>query len=113
MSVVLFIWYAVFAVQLFLGYGTAYRLTKNGGDNGFALWGWLLVTNLAALVPGLGFYLWSRNKDTDVHYTPSHTQTALSAVKPLNSNEGGWICKECGSKNAINRTYCGVCGKYK
>ena len=52
------IWYIVTGIQGILSYGTAYRLTKRGSDNGVALWGWLFVLSLASLIPGLGFYLW-------------------------------------------------------
>ena len=111
MIVIIFIWYIVGFIQMMLGYGTAYRLTKNGGDNGVALVGWLVITNLASLIPGLGFYLWSRNRDADTHFIPQ--STALSSVKPLYSNVKVWTCKECGSKNPTDRLYCGACGKYK
>ena len=57
------IWYVMVAIQMFLGYGTAYRLTKTGGDNGITLFGWIMVQGLAALVPGLGIYLWYKYKD--------------------------------------------------
>jgi len=50
-------------VQGFLNYGTAYRLTKKGGDNGVALFGWWLVLGFAAIIPGLGIYLWVRNRE--------------------------------------------------
>jgi len=50
---------------MFFGYGTAYRLTKNGGDNGVALFGWIVACGFAALVPGLGIYLWFKYKDAD------------------------------------------------
>ncbi|MCL2699779.1 MAG: hypothetical protein FWE68_05650 [Defluviitaleaceae bacterium] len=66
-----FIWYTIMLIQQILGLGTAYRLTKKGGDNGVALFGWLFVCNLAALVPGLGFYMWHRHripKDRIVEY---------------------------------------------
>jgi len=56
-------WNALFIVQVFLGYGTAYRLTKRGGDSGVALFGWLLVMVLASLVPGLGIWLYVKYKD--------------------------------------------------
>ena len=58
-----FLYYIVITVQMFFSYGTAYRLTKRGGDNGVSLFGWLFVMNLAALVPGLGIWLWFRYKD--------------------------------------------------
>ena len=59
----LIIWYALVIIQVFLGYGTAYRLTKTGGDNGITLFGWILVQSLASLIPGLGIYLWYKYKD--------------------------------------------------
>ena len=61
---VMFVWHIVVMVQMFLGYGTAYRLTRSGGDNGVALFGWFFVMGLASLVPGLGIYLWFRHRDT-------------------------------------------------
>lgn len=51
------------AAQAFMAYGTAYRLTKRGGDNGIALFGWWFVIGLASAVPGLGIYLWYKYKD--------------------------------------------------
>lgn len=50
-----------FYIQIFLGYGTAYRYTKRGGDTGIALCGWLILFTLAALIPGLGIYFWNRS----------------------------------------------------
>lgn len=58
-----FLWRVMVLVQGLLSLGTAYRLTKRGGDNGVALWGWLFVLNLASVVPGLGIYLWYKYKD--------------------------------------------------
>jgi hypothetical protein len=58
-----FLWGVIATVQGFLAYGTAYRLTKSGGDNGVALWGWFFVMNLAAAIPGLGIWLWFRYRD--------------------------------------------------
>ena len=59
----LIVWYVIFIVQSMLAYGTAYRLTKRGGDNGVALWGWFIATGLASLIPGLGIYLWRRYRN--------------------------------------------------
>ncbi len=61
----LIVWYAFTIIQEFLAYGTAYRQTKAGGDNGIALFGWLLVYMLAAAVPGLGIYLWRKSKELE------------------------------------------------
>lgn len=63
MGIIVILWYITSIVQSFLAFGTAYRLTKNGGDNGVSLWGWMLVFNLAAWIPGLGIYLWFKYKD--------------------------------------------------
>ena len=60
--VIVYVWYAVTIIQSFLGIGTAYRKTKYGGDNGVALWGWMIVFSIAAFIPGLGIYLWNKNK---------------------------------------------------
>ena len=61
----LILWYIIVGIQSILSYGTAYRLTKNGGDNGVSLFGWFIVLNLASVIPGLGIYLWRRYKDED------------------------------------------------
>lgn len=62
-GIIFIVWYLVFIVQQFLAMGTAYRLTKNGGDNGIALWGWLTLMGICALIPGLGIYLWFKYKE--------------------------------------------------
>jgi len=59
----LILWQIAVAVQVTLSYGTAYRLTKNGGDNGVALYGWFFLLGLASLIPGLGLYFWSKYRD--------------------------------------------------
>ena len=55
-------WYVLWIVQMFLGYGTAYRKTKANGDNGVSLFGWIIVYMLAAIVPWLGVHLWKKSK---------------------------------------------------
>ena len=52
----LILWQITVVIQGFFDYGTAYRLTKNGGDNGVALFGWMIVLGLASVIPGLGIY---------------------------------------------------------
>ncbi|MCL2855847.1 MAG: hypothetical protein FWE21_09560 [Defluviitaleaceae bacterium] len=68
-----FLWWVCVVVQNYLGFGTAYRLTKAGGDNGLALFGWLFLTNLASLVPGLGFWLWHK-------YRRHNSESAVSKL---------------------------------
>jgi hypothetical protein len=53
----------VIYVQYFLAFGTAYRLTKNGGDNGVSLFGWMFLLGIASVIPGLGIYLWVRYRN--------------------------------------------------
>ena len=76
-----FLWWAMTLVQQFMGWGTAYRLTKSGGDNGVALWGWMLVMGLAALVPGLGIYLWFKYKDEGNHNNKGKIDDQMSSWK--------------------------------
>lgn len=60
---IVIIWYLLIIVQNFMGYGTAYRLTKAGGDDGLALFGWMIVMGFAAIVPGLGIWLWIKYRE--------------------------------------------------
>lgn len=62
-TVILILWYITIIVQSVFSYGTVYRLTKKGGDNGVALFGWFFIMSFAAMVPGLGMYLWFRYRD--------------------------------------------------
>jgi hypothetical protein len=71
------VWIIVFYIQVFLGYGTAYRYTKRGGDSGIALFGWMIVFSFAAAIPGLGFYLWSKSKN--FNQTPGAVATTPPA----------------------------------
>ncbi len=55
-------WTIVYAIQSILAYGTAYRYTKKGGDNGVSLFGWMIVFGIAAIIPYLGYYFWKKSK---------------------------------------------------
>ena len=57
------LWSICVFIQQFLAYGTAFRLTRDGGGDGISLFGWMLVLGLASLVPGLGVYIWLKNRD--------------------------------------------------
>ena len=57
------LWQVIIVVQGFFAYGTAYRFTRDRGDNGVSLFGWLIVFGLASIIPGLGIYLWFTNRD--------------------------------------------------
>lgn len=59
----LILWGSIFIIQFLLSYGTAYRLTKRGSDNGVALFAWLFILLLASTIPGLGICLWLMFRD--------------------------------------------------
>ncbi len=61
MEFLLIIWYIVAGIQSILAYGTAYRYAKANGDDGFSLFGWLFLHQLAAIVPYLGYHLWKKS----------------------------------------------------
>jgi len=83
MSFVLVVWYITIIVQSFFGYGTAYRLTKSGGDCGASLFGWLIAMQLAALIPGLGFFLWKKyREDPDLNTKPSRPSRLEEIASP-------------------------------
>lgn len=63
MGFLVVLWQLTVLVQSFLAYGTAYRLTRDGGDNGVSLFGWLFLMGLVSMVPGLGIYLWYKYRD--------------------------------------------------
>jgi hypothetical protein len=63
LKMILVLWKILVVIQGILSFGTAYRLTKKGGDNGLALWGWFIVFEFVSLVPGLGIYMWFKYKD--------------------------------------------------
>jgi len=63
MAFLVVVWQIVYIVQGFLAYGTAYRLTKRGGDNGVSFFGWMLVHGLVAAIPGIGIYFWYKYRD--------------------------------------------------
>jgi len=91
-TIIIVAWHIVTVIQVFLGYGTAYRLTRDGGDNGISLFGWLFVTSLAAIIPGLGFYLWHKYSDgNESNY--SHT-----------GNKPSWITKATDTKTTPKRS---------
>jgi len=63
MPLLMRLWQIITFVQVFFGYGTAYRLTRDGGNNGVALFGWMLLMSFVSIIPGLGIYMWFRYKD--------------------------------------------------
>ena len=101
-NVLLIIWYIFYIIQSFMAYGTAYRFTKTGGDNGIALFGWMVAFGLAACVPGLGIYLWMSNKDKDIDWHPSDNRFA----QYLNIKKCSYCFKEIRGEG----NYCSYCG---
>ena len=112
----IFIWLAVVVYQACLGYGTAYRLTKMGADNGTALFGWIFVTSLAALVPGLGFYIWNKYKNIDVPEDKFLADADGSSKPATLRNSGGFFSfgnsrKKKKDQNVSKMITCEKCGR--
>lgn len=60
-SVLLIAWAIIYALQAFLAFGTAYRCTKYGSDNGVGLFIYLIGFGFAALIPGLGLHYYIKH----------------------------------------------------
>lgn len=111
-----FIYFCVFVWQVFLGYGTAYRLTKESGDNGSSLFGWLLLTTLSAIIPGLGFYVWNKYKNIDVPADEFAIKAGVDgAAKPAVARPGffsfGGGRKRKNAQQAPKTIICPKCGR--
>ena len=128
------IWYILTIVQSFLNIGTAYRLTKAGGDNGVSLFGWMFLMSLASFIPGLGIYLWISNKDTGsydynsgsggfgnyggsgssgsagIYNTPSWANPNNQNNIPVQDGSGNEICPRCNTNQKFGRDFCVKCG---
>ena len=111
----IFAWICIILYQCFLGYGTAYRLTKEGGDNGVALFLWVFAMSLAAIVPGLGFYLWHKYRNIDVPedelakaagVTPAKAKPSKRANAPLFGKS-----KRNKKQDVKNTITCPKCGR--
>ena len=135
-TALIYLWYVITVIQGLFAYGTAYRFTKKGGDNGVALFGWMLVFGLAAAVPGLGIYLWYRYKDDPYvnrygSYTSSYGSYEKSYRPPLifpliendkkaesneednneaESTEEIIPCPFCGEQILREQKFCQYCG---
>ena len=95
------VWYGMALVQSFMAYGTAYRHTKVGGDDGVSLFGWFIVFGLAALVPGLGIYLWKKSKELGIDISKTSNEISQSIDKKCKQCNKGFseshVCPNCGS----------------
>ncbi len=55
------VWFLFVIVQYFLSFGTAYRATKKGNDNGFGLFIYLIGFGAASVIPGLGLHYYIKH----------------------------------------------------
>ena len=111
MNFLAFVWYAIVIVQSFFSYGTAYRYTKRGGDNGISLFGWLLALGFASLIPGLGFYLWHKNRDIPFEKADSGRNHHVSRTLENQNNAYKKTCMGCNTDYDPALTSCPACGK--
>lgn len=78
------VWLLIYVIQLFLALGTAYRCTKRGGDNGVALFIYLLGFGFAALVPGLGLHYYIKNLAPQIQVVRQTVQPqVVKIVEPV------------------------------
>ena len=135
---IVFLWGACYWVQVFFGFGTAYRYAKRGGDNGIALFGWFCVFSFSAIVPGLGIYFWDKTRKEEreakkkkepaakvqpqiIYITQAPPQEAASAVEaevssvavpvePEGPSEAKLACPKCGHDLPLDSKFCEYCG---
>ena len=135
---IVFLWGACYWVQVFFGFGTAYRYAKRGGDNGVALFGWFCVFSFSAIVPGLGIYFWDKTRKEEreakkrmepaptaqprvIYITQAVPQEVASAVEagaspvavpaePEGSSEPKLACPKCGHDLPLDSKFCEYCG---
>ena len=103
--VFLVIWQILFAVQMILSYGTAYRLAKMGGDNGVSLYGWLFVMSLTSAIPGLGIYLWHKYR-----YLGEAAQYVNGQPYITKHSVGQQKCSKCSQSYDDDMSRCPHCG---
>jgi len=103
--ILLVLWYIFYIVQIILSCGTAYRLTKNGGDNGVSLYGWQFVMGLASAVPGLGIYLWYKYRYLDIEgaYDSRRSDTSRRLLEKTK-------CSKCAQSYDYDMSSCPHCG---
>jgi hypothetical protein len=99
---IFFIGYIFFIVQCFFSYGTAYRRTRAGGGDGLALYGWMVVFQLASMIPGLGIYFWRKYRYLGEENTAPYRQ------QPVYAPYG--TCPHCGSPAWQGANFCPNCG---
>jgi len=107
------LWMIVGVVQSFLAYGTAYRATKRGGDDGVSLFGWMLLFGVASLVPGLGIYFWYQyREEPGGNKYPAAGVPAGQRVDGRNAGnrEEAVPCLLCNEHITESQKYCQHCG---
>ena len=137
-ALIVLFWGLCYWIQMFFGFGTAYRYTKRGGDNGIVLFGWLCVFSFSAIVPGLGIYFWyktrkeeqetKKKKESDTPTQPQiiyitqaapqqtasvgETMASLVAVSVESKDPGGaeLVCPKCGHELPADSKFCEYCG---
>ena len=98
------VWRVIVIAQVLMAYGTAYRMTKAGGDNGVVLFGWMFLFNLAALVPGLGLGLWLWRRSLGEEY---NTQLQISQTTQYTNVIN---CPSCSGEIIGVVNFCPHCG---
>ena len=81
-TVLLIGWAIIYVLQSFLAFGTAYRCTKYGSDNGVGLFIYLIGFGFAALIPGLGLHYYIKHLSPKVIIQQQAQPQIIRVVQP-------------------------------
>lgn len=81
-SVLLIVWAIIYILQAFLAFGTAYRCTKCGNDNGVGLFIYLIGFGFAALIPGLGLHYYIKYLPPKIIIKQAPQPQVIRVVQP-------------------------------
>lgn len=80
--ILLIVWAIIYVLQSFLAFGTAYRCTKYGSDNGVGLFIYLIGFGFAALVPGLGLHYYIKHLQPKIIIQQQQQPQVIRVVQP-------------------------------
>lgn len=104
-GVVICIWFVFFVVQAILAYGTAYRCTKKGNDNGVGLFIYLIGFSFAALVPGLGLHYYIKHLPPKIVVEQKVQPQVIRVIDPSQLQGNAQVQQAAYQNNADMQAY--------